>query len=59
MHFAAMLGLKFSVVTVLYAVIPMFRNNAKIYGVAEKLASVRVVDIPLLEREQNPLHNPA
>ena len=55
MHFAAMLGLKFSVVTVLDAVIPMFWNNAKIYGVAEKLASVRSVDIPVLELDQNPV----
>ena len=54
MHMAAMLGLKFSVVTVLDAVIPLFVNNAKIYGVSEKLASVRSVDIPVLELEKDP-----
>jgi len=59
MQFAAILGLKFSVVTGLYAVIPMLWNNAKICGVAEKLASVRSVDMPVLERDQSPSRNPA
>lgn len=49
MHVAAMLGHKFSVVTVLESVRPMLGNLAKIYGVAEKLASIEVVDIPVLE----------
>ena len=51
MHLAAMLGHKFSVVTVLESVRPMLENLARIYGVHEKLASVRVVDIPVLELE--------
>lgn len=51
MHIAAMLGQKFSIVTVLNAVKPMLRNLARLYGVHEKLASVRVVDIPVLELE--------
>ncbi len=54
MHLAAMLGQRFSVVTVLDSVVPMFWNNAKVYGVAEKLASVRSVDIPVLELHQDP-----
>jgi allantoin racemase len=53
MHLAAMLGQKFSVVTVLDSVVPMLNNLAKIYSVSEKLASVRVVNIPVLEIEQD------
>lgn len=52
MHLAAMLGQKFSVVTVLNSVRPMLTNLARIYGVYEKLASVLVVDIPVLELEE-------
>ncbi len=48
MHIAAMLGQKFSVVTVLESCVPMFQNSAAIYGVAGKLASVRWVDVPVL-----------
>jgi allantoin racemase len=51
MHLAAMLGQKFSVVTVLNAVRPMLTNLARLYGVHEKLASIHVVDIPVLELE--------
>jgi len=53
MHLAAMLGLRFSVVTVLDSVVPGFVNRARIYGVAEKLASVRSVNIPVLELESD------
>jgi len=49
MLFACSLGHKFSVVTVLENVIPMIENIAKVLGVKEKLASVRSVDIPVLE----------
>jgi len=49
MHVAAMLGRSFSIVTVLESVRPMLDNLAKIYGVHEKLASIRVVNIPVLE----------
>ncbi len=52
MHLAAMLGQKFSIVTVLDSVRPMLVNAAKVYGVDEKLASVLVVNIPVLELEQ-------
>ena len=49
MHLAAQLGQRFSVVTVLDSVVPALENLARIYGVDEKLASVRVVNIPVLE----------
>ena len=51
MHAAAMLGHTFSVITVLKRLRPQFENQAKVYGVAEKFASVRAVDIPVLELE--------
>lgn len=53
MHIAAMLGHRFSIVTVLDSVRPMLEDKAKIYGVSEKLASVRAIDIPVLEIENN------
>jgi allantoin racemase len=49
MHLAAMLGQKFSIVTVLNSVKPMLGNLARVYGVSEKLASVLAIDIPVLE----------
>jgi len=49
MHAATMLGHKFSIVTVLNSVKPMLSNLARVYGVHERLASIRVVDIPVLE----------
>ncbi|KAJ9607393.1 hypothetical protein H2200_008466 [Cladophialophora chaetospira] len=52
MHLAAMLGQKFCIVTVLESVRPMMMNNVRLYGVQEKLASIRVVDIPVLEIHQ-------
>lgn len=54
MHVAAMLGHRFSVVTVLDSVVPMIENLAKVYGTAGKLASTRVINIPVLELEANP-----
>ncbi len=51
MHIASMLGHSFSVLTVLSSIRPMLENQAKVYGVPEKLASVRSVDIPVLELE--------
>lgn len=38
---------KFSVITVLKSVAGIIHENAKIYGVADKVASVRAVDIPV------------
>jgi allantoin racemase len=54
MHLAAMLGHRFSVVTVMDRIVPMFENSARLYGVAEKLASVRSVEIPVLDLERDP-----
>lgn len=51
MHLAAMLGQKFGYVTVLNSVKPMVRNLVRVCGVQEKLASIKVVDIPVLELE--------
>lgn len=55
-HVAAMLGHKFSVVTITDSVRPIFENLAKVYGVTSKLASVRTTGIGVLEIEQNPNH---
>jgi len=48
MHVAAMLGHRFSIITVVPGVLPMMHELAHRYGVASKLASVRVIDIPVL-----------
>jgi allantoin racemase len=49
MHVASMLAHRFSVVTVLDRAIPMFHEHGNRMGVAERLASVRAVNIPVLE----------
>jgi len=54
MHAAAMLSQRFSVVTVLDSVVPMLENLAKIYGLSDKLTSVRSVNIPVLEIDGDP-----
>ena len=53
MHYASMLGHKFTVVTVLERLIPQFENQSLLYGVPSKLASVKAVDIPVLELEND------
>lgn len=53
MHVAAMLGHRFSVITVLRRLRASFENEAAIYGLSTKLASVRHVDIPVLELEDD------
>ncbi len=53
MHVASMLGHTFSVITVMKSLRPSFENRAKIYGVRDKLASVRAVEIPVLELEDD------
>jgi allantoin racemase len=53
MHVAALLAHSFSVVTVLDAVIPMLEDLATKYGLADKLASIRTVDIPVLELDDH------
>jgi allantoin racemase len=49
MHLAAMLGHRFSVLAVLEARIPMMEEQVALYGLTEKLASVRAFNIPVLE----------
>ena len=49
MHYASMLGHKFSVLTVLERTIPLIENLSLLYGVSSKLASVTPVNIPVLE----------
>jgi allantoin racemase len=53
MHLAALLGHRFSVVTVLDAVVPLLEDLAGKYGLADKLCSVRSVDIPVLELDDH------
>jgi len=53
MHLASSLAHRFSIVTVLERLIPLLENQAKVCGVWEKLASVRAVDIPVLELEKD------
>ena len=49
MHLASLLGHRFSVVTTMEGSVPGFENRAKLYGLSDKLASVRWVDIPVLD----------
>jgi allantoin racemase len=49
MHLAAMLGHKFSVITILDSRIPQFERHALEMGLERRLASVRSVNIPVLE----------
>lgn len=53
MALAAMIGHRFSVVTVLQRITPMIENQAALYGMSGKLASARAVDIPVLELERD------
>lgn len=49
MHVAAMLGHRFSIIIVLDSAASMFEDHVSRIGVAERLASVRAVNIPVLE----------
>jgi len=53
MHVASMLAHRFSVLTVLERLAPFFEVRAGRYGVAGKLASVRAVDIPVLDLDRD------
>lgn len=53
MHVAAMLGHRFSVVTVMRRLRAQFENEAAVYGLATKMVSVRHVDIPVLQLEKD------
>ncbi|UCE39862.1 MAG: hydrogenase expression protein HupH [Candidatus Aminicenantes bacterium] len=53
MHIASLLGRKFSIVTVLDSVVPSLKKLARMVGLDKRLASVRAVNIPVLELRQN------
>jgi allantoin racemase len=53
MSVAAMMGHKFSVVTVLSRILPMIQTQAAVYGMTSKLASAHSVEIPVLELERD------
>jgi allantoin racemase len=53
MHYASMLGHKFSVLTVLNRTVPLLENLSLLYGVSSKLASIAPVNIPVLELEKD------
>ncbi len=50
-HLAAMLGLRFSVVTTLDVSVPIIEANIKAYGFEQDLGRVRASQIPVLELE--------
>lgn len=54
MHYAAMLGHHFSVITIMDTVVPTIEEMALKAGCERKLASVRTVDIPVLELNERP-----
>lgn len=53
LHLAAMMGHKFCFVTVADSVRPMVEKHALIYGVADKMTPVRVVDVPVLKIKES------
>jgi allantoin racemase len=52
-HFASMRGRRFSIITVMDSVVPSLERLARIVGLDQRLASVRAVNIPVLELRQN------
>ncbi|UCG00962.1 MAG: aspartate/glutamate racemase family protein [Candidatus Heimdallarchaeota archaeon] len=48
---AYIIGHKYSVLVVLKKVIPRFENKIRMYGFSERLASVRSIEIPVLQLE--------
>ena len=54
MHLACQLGHRFSIVTTEARSVPEFENQARAAGLAERLASVRWVDIPVLDLASEP-----
>lgn len=53
LHVASTMCDKFSVITVLSSVASLIEENARIYGLSDKLVSVRAVDIPVLDLHQD------
>ena len=54
MHLACLLGHRFSIVTTGARSVPEFENQARVAGLSERLASVRSVDIPVLDLSADP-----
>jgi allantoin racemase len=54
MHVAALLGYRFSILTVLDQLVHVDQAKAAHYGLAGRLASVRAVGIPVLELHDDP-----
>jgi allantoin racemase len=54
MHMASMMGHKFSCISITDSVRPIFFAHARVYGIAEKLASVRIINMPLQLIEESP-----
>jgi allantoin racemase len=53
MHLAATLGDRFSIVTIVTGLVPALRRRARDYQLSDRLASVRAIDVPVLELEQD------
>ncbi len=53
LHMAAMMGHKFSFLAVLDSIRPMIEKRAKIYGVLDKMVSVRAINLPVLSLTDN------
>ena len=52
MAIASTIASRFSVVTILKNVVPLFHDLTLKYGVAEKIASVRTIEVPVLDLEK-------
>ncbi len=52
MAMASVMGHRFSVVTVLQSVVPIFHNMVAAYGFKDRFASIRFIDIPVLELDR-------
>lgn len=52
MHVASMLGEKFSILSLVQSGETIFRRLAKLYGLEGKIASIRSINIPVLEMER-------
>lgn len=54
LHLACLLGRRFAVVTVLPDAVPLLEDRITLLGLTARCASVRSVDIPVLELEKDP-----
>lgn len=53
MHVAAMLGPSFSIITVLDRLLPPLHRLAHIYGLSDRLAAIRAIEVPVLDLRRN------